>query len=141
MEGSRDVATVVTAPLSCAENRTSCGVTAFAPQERFDALLQAQLATTLPPVVNVVEQAGLAAKVKIGVYEAVSSEVADSPGIVKAHVVRCLGIVDSLVVAQLVAALDTDLALDPSARVPTPYVLEFHMEDKTIRSLGYAITG
>ena len=59
------------------------------------ALLQAQLATTLPSMVNVVEQAGLAATVKIEVYKTISSEVADSPG-VKAHVVQRLTIADSL---------------------------------------------
>jgi hypothetical protein len=47
-------------------------------------------------VVNVVEQAGLAATVKIKVYETVSAEVADSPGVVKAHVVHRLTIADSL---------------------------------------------
>jgi hypothetical protein len=37
--------------------------------------------------------------------------------------------------------LDTDLALASRARVPTPYVLEFQLDDGTVQSLGYAITG
>lgn len=113
----------------------------FRPPEQFDALLQAQLATTLPSVVNVVEQAGLAATVKIEVYETVSSEVADSPGVVEAHIVHRLTIADSPVITQIVVALDADLVLGPRARVPTPYVLEFHLDDGTVQSLGYAITG
>jgi heat shock protein HslJ len=113
----------------------------FSPPEQFDALLRAQLATTLPSEVNFVEQAGLAATVKVEIYETVSSEIADSPGIVEAHVVHRLTISDSQVIAQLVAALDADLALGPRARVPTPYVLEFHLDNGTVQSLGYAITG
>jgi hypothetical protein len=92
-------------------------------------------------VVNVVEQAGLAATLRIEVYESVSSEVADSPGVVEAHVVHRLTISDSVVIAQIVTALDTDLALASRARVPTPYVLEFQLDDGTVQGLGYAITG
>jgi hypothetical protein len=79
--------------------------------------------------------------VKIEIYETISAEVTDSPGVVKAHVVHRLTISDSQVIAQLVAALDADLALGPRARVPTPYVLEFHLDNGTVQSLGYAITG
>jgi hypothetical protein len=113
----------------------------FRPPEQFDRLLQAQLARTLPSEVNLVEQAGLAATVKIEVYETISADVSDSPGVVEAHVVHRLTIADSQVIAQIVAALDADLALGPRARVPTPYVLEFHLDDGTVQSLGYAITG
>jgi hypothetical protein len=113
----------------------------YRPPEQFDALVQAQLAATLPSVVNVVEQAGLAATVGIEMYESVSSEVADSPGVVEAHAVHRLTISDSQVIAQIIAALDTDLMLGPKARLPTPYVLEFHLDDGTVQSLGYAITG
>jgi hypothetical protein len=113
----------------------------FRPPEQFDQLLQAQLARTLPSEVNLVEQAGLAATVKIEVYETISSKVTDSPGVVEAHVVHRLTISDSQVIAQIIAALDTDLTLGPRARVPTPYVLEFHLDDGTVQSLGYAITG
>jgi hypothetical protein len=112
----------------------------FRPPEQFQALLRAQQAATLPSVVNVVEQAGLAATVRIEVYETVSSEVSESPGVVEAHVVHRLGISDAQVIAQLVAALDTDLTLGPRARVPTPYVLEFHLHDGSLQRLGYAIT-
>ena len=59
----------------------------------------------------------------------------------EAHIVHRLSITDFLVIAQVVAALDTDLKLGPKARVPTPYVLEFHLDDGTAQSLGYAITG
>jgi hypothetical protein len=112
------------------------------PPEQFDALLQAQLATTLASVVdaNLADQAGLAATVRIEVYETVSLEVADSPGAVEAPAVHRLTITVSPVIAQIVAALDTDLTLDPRARVPTPYALEFHLDDGTVQSLGYAIT-
>jgi len=113
----------------------------FSPPEQFDALLRAQLATTLPSEVNVVEQVGLAATVKIEVYETISAEVTDSPGVVEAHVVHRLTVADSQEIAQIVAALDADLALGPRARVPTPYVLEFHLDNGTVQSLGYAITG
>jgi hypothetical protein len=113
----------------------------FSPPEQFDALLRAQLATTLPSEVNLVEQVGLAATVKLEVYETVSSKVADSPGIVQAHVVHGLTNFDSQVIAQLVAALDADLALGPRACVPTPYILEFHLDNDTVQSLGYGITG
>lgn len=113
----------------------------FRPPEQFDALLEGQLAATLPSVVNVVEQAGLAATVRIEVYESVGSEVADSPGVIEAHVVHRLTISDSVVIGQIVTALDTDLALSSRARVPTPYVLEFHLDDGAVQSLGYAITG
>ena len=83
----------------------------------------------------------MAATIRIEVYETASPEDADSPGVVEAHVVHRLTIADSLVIAQVVAALDTDLELGPKARVPTPYVLEFHLLDGSIQSLGYAITG
>jgi hypothetical protein len=92
-------------------------------------------------VVNVVKRAGLAATVRIEVYESVSSEVADSPGFVEARAVHRLTISDSVVIAQIVTALDTDLALGSRARAPTPYVLEFHLDGGTVQSLGYAITG
>jgi hypothetical protein len=113
----------------------------YRPPAQFDGLLQAQLATTLPSVVNVVEQARLASTVRLEVYETVSSEDADGPGVVEAHVVHRLTIADSLVIAQVVAALDTDLRLGPKVPVPTPYVLEFHLHDGTVQSLGYAIAG
>ena len=113
----------------------------YRPPAQFDGLLQAQLATALPSVVNVVEQAGLANTVRIEVYETVSSEDADGPGVVEAHVVHRLTIADSLVIAQVVAALDTDLRLGPKVPIPTPYVLEFHLDDGTVQRLGYAITG
>jgi hypothetical protein len=113
----------------------------FRPPEPFDALLQAQLLTTLPSEAHLVEQAGLAATVKIGIHETVTSEVADRPGVVEAHIVHRLTITDAHVISQIVATLDTDLALGPRARVPTPYVLQFHLDDGTLQSLGYAVTG
>jgi hypothetical protein len=113
----------------------------FRPPEQLDALLQAQLATTLPSVVNVAEGAGLAATVKIEIYETVSSEVTGSPGVAEAHVVHRLTVSDSQAIAQIVAALDRDAALGPRARVPTPYVLEFHLDDGSAQSFGYASAG
>jgi hypothetical protein len=113
----------------------------YRPPAQFDALLQAQLATTLPAEVNLVEEAGLAATVKLEVYETVSTTVDGSPGVTEAQVVHRLTIEDSETIAQIVAALDRDLALGSRARVPTPYVLEFHLDDGTPQSLGYAISG
>jgi hypothetical protein len=113
----------------------------YCPPEQFDALLQAQLATTLPSEINLVEEAGLAATVKIEVYETVSSEVSEGPGVVEAQVFHRLTIADSEMIAQIVATLDRDLALGPRARVPTPYVLEFHLDDGRVQGFGYAIIG
>jgi hypothetical protein len=95
----------------------------------------------LPTEVNLVQEAGLAATVKIEVYETVSSEVSESPGVVEAQVVHRLTITDSEMIALVVAALDTELTLGPRARAPTPYVLEFHLDDGAVQSLGYAISG
>jgi hypothetical protein len=113
----------------------------FRPPQKLDALLQAQLATTLPSEVNLIAEARLAATIKIEIHETVSSEVADSPGVVEAHIVHRLTVTDAHVIAQIIAALDTELALGPRARVPTPYGLEFHLDDGTVQSFGYAVTG
>lgn len=108
----------------------------FYPPEQFDALIQAQLASTLPSQVNVAEQAELVRTVKIEILEAVRSEV--SPGVVEAQVpVHRLTIVDSQIIEQIVAALDVDIPLGPWAGVPASFILQFHLDDGTIQQFGY----
>jgi flavin reductase (DIM6/NTAB) family NADH-FMN oxidoreductase RutF len=104
-------------------------------------LLEVQLAATLPTGANLVEQAGLAATVRIEVYETVSKQIAGSPGVVEAHVVHRLSIADAILIGEIVTALDADLVLGPRARVPTPFVLEFHGSDGVVQSVGYAVAG
>ena len=115
------------------------------PAERFDTLLQEQLATTVPSEVNIVAQAGLTQTVGIEIYETVRETVtpeADGrPAVVQAQVFHRLTITDSETIRRIVAALDTVVPLGPRAGVPTPFVLQFHLKDATIKSLGYASGG
>ena len=60
---------------------------------------------------------------------------------VEAQTFRRLTITDSETIEQIVAALDTVLPLGPRARMPMPYVLQFHLEDGNMKSLGYASGG
>jgi hypothetical protein len=114
----------------------------YDPPERFDALLQEQLAATVPSEVNIVAQAGLTQTVKIEIYETVSKTVTPEaegrPSVIEAQISHRLTIADSAAIGQIIAALDTVVPLGPRARVPTPYVLQFHLKDGTMRSLGYA---
>ena len=109
----------------------------FFPAEAFDALLGEQLAATLPRAINVVEALELGRTIQIDVTETVSTEVEGSPGVMEATVHHLLAIQDAEVIAQLVATLDTELALEPRARVLTPFVLEFQLDDGNLYSLGY----
>ncbi len=110
----------------------------FFPPEQFDALIQAQLASTLPSQVNVAEQAGLTRTVKIEILETIHSEVTGSPGVVEAQVPELrLTIVDSQIIEQIVAALDADIPLGPRARVPASFILQFHLDDGTVQTFGY----
>ena len=110
----------------------------FFPPEQFDALIQAQLASTLPSHVNATEQAELARTIKIEILETIHSEVTGSPGVVEAQVPELrLTIVDSQVIEQIVAALDADIPLGPRARVPATFILQFHLDDGTMQQFGY----
>jgi len=117
----------------------------FEPPQPFDALIEAQLATTVPSEVNVVAQAGLTQTVKIEIFETVietvTPEAEGRPEVVEAQTFHRLTITDSETIGQIVAALNTVLPLGPRTRVPTPYVLQFHLEDGTMKSLGYASGG
>jgi hypothetical protein len=117
----------------------------YVPAERFDTLLQEQLAATVPSEVNIVAQAGLTQTVKVEIYETVRETVtpeADGrPAVVQAQVFHRLTITDSGTIGGIVAALDTVVPLGPRAGVPTPFVLQFHLKDGTKRSLGYASDG
>jgi hypothetical protein len=113
----------------------------YYPAERFDTLLQEQLAATVPSEVNIVAQAGLTQTVRVEIYETVSKTVTPGaegrPSVVEAQVFHRLTITDSETIGGIVAALDTVVPLGPRAGVPTPYVLQFHLKDGTMRSLGY----
>jgi hypothetical protein len=117
----------------------------YYPAERFDTLLQEQLAATVPSEVNIVAQAGLTQTVKIEIYETVRETVtpeADGrPAVVQAQVFHRLTITESGTIGRIVAALDTVVPLGPRAGVPTPYVLQFHLKDGATKSLGYASGG
>ena len=117
----------------------------YDPPEQFDALLQEQLAATAPSEVNVVVEAELTQTVRIEpfetVTEAVSPEAAGTPAVVQAQVLHRLTVTDPEIVAQVVGTLDAVVPLGPRARAATPYVLQFHLEDGTMRSLGYARAG
>jgi hypothetical protein len=117
----------------------------YDPPKRFDALLQEQLAATVPSEVNIVAQAGLTQTVKIEIYETVSETVTPEaegrPGVIEAQTFHRLTIADSETIGQVIAALDTVVRLGPRVGVPTPYVLQFHLKDGTMRSLGYASSG
>jgi hypothetical protein len=109
----------------------------FFPAEAFDALVGEQLAATLPREINVVEALRLGRTVQIDVMETVSSEVEGSPGVVEATIHHRLTVREAEVIARLVATLDTELALEPRARVLTPSVLQFQLDDGNLYSLGY----
>jgi hypothetical protein len=117
----------------------------YDPPERFDTLLQEQLATTVPSEVNIVAQAGLTQTVKVEIYETVretlTPEAEGRPAVVQAQVFHRLTITVPESIGRIVAALDTVVPLGPRAGVPTPFVLQFHLNDGTIRSLGYASGG
>jgi hypothetical protein len=117
----------------------------YVPAERFDTLLEEQLAATVPSEVNIVAQTGLTQAVKVEIYETVretvTPEAEGRPAVVQAQVFYRLTITDSETIGGIVAALDTVVPLGPRASVPTPYVLQFHLEDGTKRSLGYASGG
>jgi hypothetical protein len=85
----------------------------------------------------VVEALELGRTVQIDVTETVSTEVEGSPGVMEATVHHLLAIQDAEVIAQLVATLDTELTLEPRARVLTPFVLQFQLDDGNLYSLGY----
>jgi hypothetical protein len=114
----------------------------YAPPERFDALLQEQLAATVPSEVSIVAQAGLTQTVEIEIFETVSetvtSEAEGRPSVIEAQTFHRLTITDSETIRQIIAALDTVVPLGPRAGVPTPFVLQFHLKGGTMRSLGYA---
>jgi hypothetical protein len=112
----------------------------YYPLARFDRLLQEQLAATVPSEVNIVAQAGLTQTVKIEIYETVSetvtAEAEGRPSVIEAQIHHRLTITDSETIGGIIAALDTGVPLGPRAGVPTPYVLQFHLKDGTMRSLG-----
>jgi hypothetical protein len=70
----------------------------YRPPEEFDALLQEQLAATVPSEVNVAVEAGLSETVRIEVFEtvteAVHAEEAGKPAVVQAQVVHRLTLTD-----------------------------------------------
>jgi hypothetical protein len=109
----------------------------FRPPDEFNALIQAQLAATLPSYANVAEQTGLDRTGSIDVFESVSSEVADSPGVVEARIVERLTIIDPQLISAIVAALDQGLPLGPRVRCPMKYILHFHLDDGSMQSFGY----
>ena len=112
------------------------------------AFLAALLITSCGPVtpvdepvqdgkVNLVEQAGLDQTIAIGIAiltGGMSGESgAEAPGYVSQLTITDPGLVD-----QIVAALDTVLELGPKARCPNGYELDFHLEDGTVQTFGYA---
>ena len=115
------------------------------PPERFDALVQEQLAATVPSEVNVVAQAGMTQTVKVEINETVretaTPEAEGRPGVIEAQTFHRLTITDSETIGQIIAALDTVVPLGAQAGVPTPYVLQFQLKDGRMRSLGYASGG
>jgi hypothetical protein len=117
----------------------------YDPPERFDTLLQAQLAATVPSEVNIAAQAGLTQTVKVEIYETVretvTPEAEGRPTVVQAQVFHRLTITDSEAIGRIVATLDTVVPPGPRAGVPTPFVLQFHLKDGTMKSLGYASGG
>jgi hypothetical protein len=117
----------------------------YYPAERFDTLLQEQLAATVPSEVNIVAQAGLTQTVKVEIYETVretvTPEAEGGPTVVEAQVFHRLTITDPETIGQIIAALDTVVSLGPRTGIPMPYVLQFHLKDGTTKSLGYASGG
>ena len=114
----------------------------YDPPERFDTLLQEQLATTVPSEVNIVAQAGLTQTVEIEIFETVSQTVTPAaegrPSVIEAQTFHRLTITDSETIGQIVVALDTVVSLGPRTDMPMPYVLQFRLKDGTLKSLGYA---
>ena len=80
--------------------------------------------------------------VKVEIYETiretVTPEAEGRPAVVQAQVFHRLTVTDSETIGGIVAALDTVVPLGPRTGIPTPYVLQFHLKDGTMRSLGYA---
>ena len=117
----------------------------YDPPEQFDTLLREQLAATEPSQLNVAAEAGLHHTVRIEisetVTETVSSEEEGRPAVVEGQVQHRLTITGPQTIARVVATLDTVLPLRPRAQVATPHVLQFHLKDGTMRSLGYVSGG
>jgi hypothetical protein len=114
----------------------------YHPPDQFDALVRQHLAATAPSDVNIVVEADLTHTVSIDVFEtvteALSSEEEGKPAVVTAQVLHRLTVTDPEIVARVVGTLDKALPLGPRAQVPTPFVLQFHLQDGTMKSLGYA---
>ncbi len=114
----------------------------YDPPKQFNALLQEQLAATVPSEVNIAAQAGLTQTVEIEIFETVSKTVTPAaegrPGVIEAQTFYRLTITNSETIGQIVAALDIVVPLGPRTSIPMPYVLQFHLKDGTMMSLGYA---
>jgi len=114
----------------------------FRPPERFDALIEKQLALTPPePIeasINVAEEARLASAVEIEISQVhISSSSEDGIGVAQVSVEHLLRIPDANTLGELVAILDTTLDLVPQIQCVPEYQLRFKLSDGTLYDLSF----
>jgi hypothetical protein len=114
----------------------------YALPDQFKTLLQEQIAATYPSEVNIAAEAALNRTVKIDIFETISKTVTPSsegkPGITEAQTLHRMTVTDPKIIAQFVDALDTVVSLHPRIAMPMPYVLQFHLNDDSVTTIGYA---
>ena len=114
----------------------------FHPPERFDALIEEQLALHPPDAIevsiNVVEEVGLDSAVEIEVSRLhTSSSTEGDIGVAQLSFEHLLTISDAEVLGQLVATLDTTLDLHPRTQCSPEYLLRFKLSDGRLTDLSY----
>jgi hypothetical protein len=117
----------------------------YSPPVQFEEALGELLSASEPSHVNVAAEAGLGQTVRIEVYETITETVKTDlqgrPAVVTARVEHRLTVTDSQTIGRVVRALDQSVALRPRAEVAKSVVLEFHLADGTMTSLGYGHGG
>jgi len=108
----------------------------FLPPERFDELIQGQIAAVEALSVNIVEQARLADAIEVQILE--FEPGTSSQGV--PYVLR-LGIGDLGIIDQIVASLNTDLDVAPKVACIPEYELHFKLTDGTVQKFGYSCLG
>jgi hypothetical protein len=117
----------------------------YGPPEQFREALEELLSAAEPTHVNVAAEAGLGQTIRIEVYETITETVMTAeqgrPAVVTARVEHRLTLSDPQLIARVVKELDRPAALRSRAEVAKSVVLEFHLADGTMRSLGYSRGG
>jgi hypothetical protein len=118
----------------------------YHPPERFDALIEEQLALNpLEPLdasINVVDEAGLASAVELEISQVhISSSSEDGIAEAQVSIEHLMNISDAKTLRKLVASLDATLDLVPRTLCVPEYQLRFKLSDGTLYDLSYGCGG